>query len=73
MCLFTSFFQLVCKCFCLLAVSGEAHLKLNQYEEAERWYREALKAKPDHVPAHLTMANLKHKQVTCPSTGVWSS
>lgn len=39
-------------------------MKTGQTEEAERWYKEALKAKADHIPAHLTMAKLLHKKVS---------
>lgn len=39
-------------------------MKTGQTEEAERWYKEALKAKADHIPAHLTMAKLFHKKVS---------
>ena len=42
---------------------GEAHSKLEQLNEAETWYKQALKAKPDHIPAHLTMAKLLQKRV----------
>lgn len=45
-------------------------MKVGQTEEAERWYKEALKAKADHVPAHLTMAKLLHKKVLKLGTGV---
>lgn len=41
---------------------GEVYMKTGQTEEAERWYKEALKAKADHIPAHLTMAKLLHKK-----------
>ncbi|XP_072529171.1 protein O-mannosyl-transferase TMTC2 [Salminus brasiliensis] len=37
---------------------GEAYMRLNKVEEAGHWYRESLKAKPDHVPAHLTYGKL---------------
>lgn len=33
-------------------------MRLNRLEEAEHWYRESLKAKPDHIPAHLTYGKL---------------
>lgn len=33
-------------------------MRLNNLEEAGRWYRESLKAKPDHIPAHLTYGKL---------------
>ncbi|XP_061176820.1 protein O-mannosyl-transferase TMTC2-like [Saccostrea echinata] len=41
---------------------GEVYMKIGQIDEAEKWYKEALKAKADHVPAHLTMAKLLHKK-----------
>ncbi|KAL7882584.1 hypothetical protein SRHO_G00002420 [Serrasalmus rhombeus] len=41
-----------------LTSSGEAYMRLNNLEEAGHWYRESLKAKPDHVPAHLTYGKL---------------
>ena len=47
----------------LIFFAGEVYMKVGQMEEAERWYKEALKAKSDHVPAHLTMAKLLHKKV----------
>ncbi|CAG0918308.1 unnamed protein product [Notodromas monacha] len=40
---------------------GEAHAKLGHYEEAERWYKAALEAKPDHVPAHLKYGRMLAK------------
>ena len=42
---------------------GEAHFKKGDLNEAEKWYLEALKAKPDHVPAHLTYGKLLAKLV----------
>lgn len=33
-------------------------MRLNRPEEAGHWYRESLRAKPDHIPAHLTYAKL---------------
>ena len=47
----------------IIVVSGEAYFKLDQLEEAEMWYQRALKAKPDHIPAHLTMGKLLHRRV----------
>ncbi|KAK2712020.1 hypothetical protein QYM36_010897 [Artemia franciscana] len=41
---------------------GEAYFKLDQLEEAEYWYKEALRVKPDHIPAHLTYAKLLARQ-----------
>ncbi|XP_076861242.1 protein O-mannosyl-transferase TMTC2 isoform X2 [Brachyhypopomus gauderio] len=42
----------------LYNMMGEAYMRLNKLEEAGYWYRESLKAKPDHVPAHLTYGKL---------------
>lgn len=42
---------------------GEAHFKLGQLIEAEHWYKEALRAKADHIPAHLTYGKLLAKTV----------
>lgn len=33
-------------------------MRLNRLEEAGHWYRESLKTKPDHIPAHLTYGKL---------------
>lgn len=33
-------------------------MRLNKLSEAEHWYRESLRAKPDHIPAHLTYGKL---------------
>lgn len=41
-----------------IPTTGEAYLRLNKLSEAEHWYRESLRAKPDHVPAHLTYGKL---------------
>ncbi|EFX76641.1 hypothetical protein DAPPUDRAFT_54951 [Daphnia pulex] len=40
---------------------GEAYFKLDRLKEAEHWYREALRAKADHIPAHLTYGKLLTK------------
>lgn len=40
------------------APTGEAYMRLNKLSEAEHWYRESLRAKPDHIPAHLTYGKL---------------
>ncbi|XP_072233860.1 protein O-mannosyl-transferase TMTC2 [Leuresthes tenuis] len=42
----------------LFNMMGEAYVKLNRLEEAGHWYRESLRAKPDHIPAHLTYGKL---------------
>lgn len=41
-------------------------MKLNKFEDAEHWYRESLKAKADHVPAHLTYGKLLSVMVSHP-------
>lgn len=33
-------------------------MRLNRLEEAGHWYRESLRSKPDHIPAHLTYGKL---------------
>lgn len=40
-------------------------MRLNRLEEAGYWYRESLKAKPDHIPAHLTYGKLL-SIIVCP-------
>ncbi|GFS97681.1 protein O-mannosyl-transferase TMTC2 [Nephila pilipes] len=45
----------------LYNMMGEAFFKLKQYDEAEHWYQQALRAKADHIPAHLTYAKLLSK------------
>lgn len=42
----------------LYNMMGEAFFKLGQFDQAETWYLKALRAKADHVPAHLTLAKL---------------
>ncbi|CAL8355402.1 unnamed protein product [Lota lota] len=42
----------------LYNMMGEAYMRLNKLEEAGHWYRESLRAKPDHIPAHLTYGKL---------------
>ncbi|XP_061085470.1 protein O-mannosyl-transferase TMTC2-like isoform X2 [Conger conger] len=42
----------------LYNMMGEAYMRLNKLNDAEHWYRESLRAKPDHIPAHLTYGKL---------------
>ena len=49
--------------YIFIFTAGEAYSKLERLNEAEHWYKEALRSKPDHVPAHLTMAKLFQKKV----------
>ncbi|KAG7213726.1 hypothetical protein KM043_002960 [Ampulex compressa] len=37
---------------------GETLSRLQQYAEAERWFRASLASQPDHVPAHITYGKL---------------
>ena len=39
-----------------VSVSGEAYSKAGQAAEAQKWYAESLRSKPDHIPVHLTLA-----------------
>lgn len=51
-------------CDAVFAITGEAYIRLNKLTEAEFWYRESLRAKPDHIPAHLTYGKLLAMTVT---------
>ncbi|XP_072125430.1 protein O-mannosyl-transferase TMTC2 isoform X1 [Mobula birostris] len=42
----------------LYNMMGEAYMRLNKLAEAEYWYLESLRSKPDHIPAHLTFGKL---------------
>ncbi|KAG8439528.1 hypothetical protein GDO86_005650 [Hymenochirus boettgeri] len=42
----------------LYNMMGEAYMRLNKITEAEHWYIESLRSKPDHIPAHLTYGKL---------------
>uniref|UniRef100_A0A3P9KZH4 dolichyl-phosphate-mannose--protein mannosyltransferase n=1 Tax=Oryzias latipes TaxID=8090 RepID=A0A3P9KZH4_ORYLA len=42
----------------LFNMIGEAYMRLNRLEDAGHWYRESLRTKPDHIPAHLTYGKL---------------
>ncbi|XP_048239514.1 protein O-mannosyl-transferase TMTC2-like isoform X3 [Haliotis rufescens] len=46
----------------MMAGISEVYSKMGDLVTAERWYRKALKSKPDHVPAHLTIAKLLQKK-----------
>jgi tetratricopeptide (TPR) repeat protein len=48
----------------ILNLLGEAHQAANNTQEAERWYRAALTAKPDHIPAYLTYGKMLAKNVS---------
>ncbi|XP_062511641.1 protein O-mannosyl-transferase TMTC2-like isoform X2 [Corticium candelabrum] len=40
---------------------GQTLTAMNRFQEAEMWYNKALVSKPDHMPAHLTLAELYAK------------
>ncbi|XP_076025641.1 protein O-mannosyl-transferase TMTC2 [Genypterus blacodes] len=42
----------------LYNMMGEAYMRLNKLTDAQHWYTESLRAKPDHIPAHLTYGKL---------------
>ena len=46
-----------------LYIIGEAHYQAGNEREAENAYRLSLQYKPDHLPAHLTMARFMNRQV----------
>ena len=48
----------------VLNLLGEACRFLNKTEDAEHYYRAALKVKPDHIPAYLTYGKLLSKNVS---------
>ena len=37
-------------------ILGEAYSAAGNIEAAEKWYKQSLKSKPDHLSAHLTYA-----------------
>lgn len=47
-------------------LAGEAYMRLQKLPEAEQWYKESLRAKPDHIPAHLTYGKLLAMTVRLP-------
>ena len=48
----------------LIYVTGEVYANIGQYDEAIQLFKKALKVKPDHIPAHLTMAKVNQKMVS---------
>lgn len=38
------------------SILGEAYSATGNIDEAEKWYKESLKSKPDHLSVHLTYA-----------------
>nr|XP_028602843.1 protein O-mannosyl-transferase TMTC2 isoform X2 [Podarcis muralis] len=54
----------------LYNMMGEAYMRLSRLPEAEHWYVESLRAKTDHIPAHLTYGKLL--ALTAPSSQLCS-
>lgn len=51
----------------VILLPGEAYMRLSKLPEAEHWYMESLRAKTDHIPAHLTYGKLLALTVSnCP-------
>ncbi|KAI1301620.1 Protein O-mannosyl-transferase TMTC2 [Halotydeus destructor] len=55
----------------LYNMMGEAYFKLGNFAEAQEWYIQALKVKPGHIPAHLTMAKLLFKMTRLQEAEQW--
>jgi tetratricopeptide (TPR) repeat protein len=43
---------------------GETLSRLQQYNEAEKWFQASLASQPDHVPAHITYGKLLARNVS---------
>ncbi|KAG8245339.1 Protein O-mannosyl-transferase tmtc2 [Homalodisca vitripennis] len=51
---------------------GESLSRLGHHDEAEVWYKAALDAKPDHVPAHITYGkHLARNKTRIPEAEQW--
>lgn len=46
-------------------------MRLHKLAEAEHWYKESLRAKPDHIPAHLTYGKLLAMTVSSRRIVTW--
>ncbi|KAJ9582868.1 hypothetical protein L9F63_022788, partial [Diploptera punctata] len=55
---------LFCGLQAVYTLLGEAHSRLQQHDQAERWYQAALQAEPGHVPAHLTYGTMLARNVS---------
>ena len=52
------------ECQTIFNLMADAFQQLNRTEWAERWYREALRQKPDHLPAYLKYGKMLAKNVS---------
>ena len=52
------------ECQTVFNLMADAYQQLNRTDWAERWYREALRQKPDHVPAYLKYGKMLAKNVS---------
>lgn len=43
---------------------GETLLRLQRFNEAEKWFQASLASQPDHVPAHITYGKLLARNVS---------
>ena len=55
------------ECQTVFNLMADAFQALNRTDWAEHWYREALRQKPDHVPAYLKYGKMLAKNVSKPS------
>ena len=61
------------ECQTIFNLMADAFQALNRTDWAEHWYREALRQKPDHVPAYLKYGKMLAKNVRKPhSRNLWS-
>ena len=52
------------ECQTIFNLMADAFQALNRTDRAEHWYREALRQKPDHVPAYLKFGKMLAKNVS---------
>ena len=52
------------ECQTVFNLMADAFQALNRTDWAEHWYREALRQKPDHVPAYLKYGKMLAKNVS---------
>lgn len=71
-CLHSTIYHITSLLQSVFNVLGETLARLQQDEEAERWYMAALQAQPDHVPAHITYGKLLAKNVSTHLFMIWS-
>ena len=60
------------ECQTIFNLMADAFQALNRTDRAEHWYREALRQKPDHVPAYLKFGKMLAKNVSSAGNGIYS-